>query len=1137
MTFDHVANNGEPLDFNTIPAIFSGIRAAKTLNIKDKILYYGNIKEGFLDVDIDTVLDTMTLTPIFRDMRSDELNYSFIVGPTGTPPITHQNPSTATTVKLQHNDVGGDESYDIVSDYVNYKGTQVEHLYQGYFRGETYRFGIVFFDKIGFPSFVYHLADVTFPEQYEDTYAYSRIKPDGTIVNGVPVAFAEKAWTTNNYGDYTSNPVVDGENSGAGTYSYLRIMGVEFSGIDISTIKTSISGFQIVRCKRDATILCQGLIMPCARQNDITRPLPSATQGWNDFFVPLGPASDVGDIELVGLNMLNDTQSTTNSGVTSRFLLRPNISVYYSPDTMFDPSRIPVLQTADEVALVGGCWTETNWPVGAPATSDYSQEFIQANHLVQKLYYSKNEYHLTSGSPWPQYGSTTTPTEILNVGLGGDVPDYTTGLDLNNSIEFEDQDFAGFDNGYELKGWGKETLFFTHPNFSGGSGLGNIAPLYYNSEPPASAINSPYSGYFIANYKRPNASPYGGQTLSALETNIFEATGHFQPVNNATFAAPTADVYDGVEVWGGDCYLDYFGFLRIYGRNWYEDSPPAGQGYAVDTAYGHVFPFESILNHALRQAPSEQNPIYTDVGSRSVNELYNPGATAWPDGLFYNDIVELLEEFNLNEVLLYDERLQFYNPKPLRFQENTHFPVRWRYSQQKFYGDIIDYWRVFQVNDFDDLDGQYGQITSSLFLFDNIYSWQESAFGRLRASDRALIESATAGTLTTGVGGKLDGIDYISMVSGNQHQWSLFGSGKAAYWVNVDLRKICRFAQDGYVELSDVRGLHQFAEVELPYYENSDNPVYTTGISGTFDHKNKDAKWSFVRDRKKTFTAATIVSQYSGISGEIISDDDELTHIIYTGTGITPDRLIIPVGDTSTFGNNKLMNFYIYIDNASVNDLPVYKGTTSATSWFTAVQGRYYKIWRNHLTDDFSYTDLGATEPRYKRYDTLTYSEVTDRFEMFSSYYANFYTNIKDLIISWNKDTSGQSRRFFAHDIGKFGVYYNSNSYSLLDVISSENSVITKTYDNLYVNSTRTLVDNLVKLLMYCDEQFYEMLFTGDTRPSYLENKYRMPLRGQTQEDRMRGKHLRMLFEISNNVNREVRISNLEVLNRPSPRI
>ena len=122
------------------------------------------------------------------------------------------------------------------------------------------------------------------------------------------------------------------------------------------------------------------------------------------------------------------------------------------------------------------------------------------------------------------------------------------------------------------------------------------------------------------------------------------------------------------------------------------------------------------------------------------------------------------EEFNFNSVLLREELIQFYTPKPLNFGDNTRFPVRWRYSVNKVYGDPVDTWRTFQVNDFHDINGEYGEITSSLYIFNQIYSWQLSAFGRLRASDRALIESANAGTLTTGIGDKLDGIDYVSEI-------------------------------------------------------------------------------------------------------------------------------------------------------------------------------------------------------------------------------------------------------------------------------------------------------------------------------------------------------------------------------------
>lgn len=1136
MTFDHVSNTGEPLDTDTIPAIFAGIRKAKTLNIKEKILYYGNIVEGFFDVDADVVLADMDLTPVFRDMRSDTKNYTV-----SSPPLTHQNIVTGTTTKQLHDDTGGDEVFQIVGDYINYKGTQVEHLYQGYFRGETYRFGIVFFDKLGFPSFVYHLADVTFPEQYQDDYAFSRIASDGTIVTGTSVPFAEKAWPTNNYGDYTSPEVLDGDDSGSGDSSYLRIMGVEFFGINIDSITAEISGFQIVRCKRDKTILSQGIIMPCGREIDNTVPFPAANQAWYDFFlgsIPQ-PTSDIGDIELQGLIMIQPaTQATTNSGLTERFMLRPNISAWYSPDVMFSPARLPVLQSQDVLKLAGGCWTETDTTISGLETTDYNQWFTQTDNCIQKLYYSKNDFHFTCDEPFPQYGDTTSPTELLQTGLGGQIPDYAPGLDLHNEMAFEDQNEAGFSvdagDGYDLKSWGKpESLFFIHPDFN--NGTFKPSPIYNNSELPLSGTDAPYSGYFIANYKRPNANPYGGQTLSALEQNIFISTGHFQPVNNPDFTAPAGNIYDGVEVWGGDCYLDFFGFLRGYTEVW---AAPGSQNDKTGAAYGHVFPFESDINHALREAASSQNPMYTDVGSRSTEEIAVAGSTSFPNGLFYvSDDVKLFEEFNYSAALLYEEGVQFYNPKPLRFQQNDKFPVRWRYTQVKIYGELVDTWRIFQVNDFDDLEGQYGEITSSLYLFDQIYSWQRGAFGRLRASDRALIESANAGSLTTGIGDKLDGIDYISTERGNQHQWSLFSSGKAGYWIDVDKRKVCRFAQDGQVDLSDVHGLHQFAEEEFKHFEEMDNPVFNGGISGVFDFENHDAKWSFVRNRVyEEIVRAILVSQYSAVSNEIMVNDDDLVHIEYIGDGIT-DQIKIPVNESTSTGVNNLLNFYLYVDPSSPENMPVYQVAGSTASLLVgALIGSYYRIYRNHINDTWSF-ELLTGAPNYKQYKNMTFSEVDNAFMPFGSYAAGFYTNIKKFVLAYDQTDSSVERQFHALNSGKIAQYFGQDSYTLLDAICSENAAYEKVFDNLYLNCNKQAYDNLIKTMMYTDSQFYEIDMATDTRKAYKEDKMRFPLRTTIQTDRMHGKHIRTLLVFSNTLNRIPRVTNLEYLHRMSPKV
>jgi hypothetical protein len=1165
MTFDHVTNDGEPLQLEEIPAFFQGIRKAKTLNIKDATLYYGNIVEGGFDVDPELLLQNVSVQAYFRDMRSDEKNMTTYESTAGAPPISHGNYTSGTTTKRLHNAIGGDEVYQIGTDYLNYKGTQVSHLYKGYFRGETYRFGIVFFDKLGFQSFVYHLADVVMPHQSELTYSASRIKTDNTIAVVPTVPLAERAWTTNNYGDYTSPPVLDGEDTSLGTYSHLRILGLKFSGIDVSPIVNQISGFMIVRVERDKTILAQGLLYPCVKEDDITRPLPYPVQQWANFnpanpdpgdsIAYYGAGWTVSDVELINANMMAGNDQGTSHNTTRNYIVRPNISAFYSPNVFFG-AGIDSLNTQDQLKLVGGCYADDNPNLVGNEAADVNQYFTYALadddglDVIQKMYYSKNDYHVSASEPYPDYLDAANPVESFSVGLGGSVPDYAPGLDLENSIQFEGGQKMGFHDDYlggpwQNRAWGMGgVIFYRHTDFGPNVNGVNNSPYYVSNYPGI----SPYNGVFICNYTRPNAGVYGGQSLSALERNIFFSTGHFQPVNNTTFTTPGSLVFDEVEVWGGDCILDYFGFLRAYGRynpdNDWDDRVGTGglnswSGAGTPDYYslGVIFPLESELHHPLRNAPSDDNPIYPSVGARPHSEYDTSNSTNWPNGLFVGKSGEaadnLREEFNINEVLLFEEDLMFYVPKPIRFKDNFRFPTRWRYTLPKFYGDTVDTWRVFQVNDFDDLNGRYGAITSSEYLFDQIYSFQEGAFGRLRASDRALVESANQGSLTTGVGGQLDGIDYINTTIGNQHQWSLFSSGKALYWVDVDRRKICRFAQDGFVPLSDQRQLHQWIEIEAPFYEDLDNPAYTVGIAGHFDFENQEAIFSFVRDRRLFIdnNSPSIVSERGIDYEDLIIDNNDLVETVGVNLG---NSIVVPEGHGGAYGINLLKVFYVCHSNDSFGPLLVQTVDTQGTvSLLTSVaNGACIRLYRNSINDPWSFETILLDDVSYKRYNTLKFNEIINAFSGFHSYQPNIMMNIKSNLLSHSNDRLNE---IWVHNRYVVGSNYGVLTESLLGFVSNDNPVITKAFDNIKVNANQAIRDTFVNVLMFTELQYQDLIAQGDNRIEYKEDFLRYPLRTYNQVDRMRGKHIELLMQFSNINAKSVRISNTMVDYRPSP--
>ena len=102
----------------------------------------------------------------------------------------------------------------------NFKSPYITSVLKGYASGETYRFGIVLFDKANTPSFVNWIGDIKIP-------------------NILP---------------------------GAG--SRLNTCGISFS-VDITSIKDQINGFSIVRVERkptDRTVLGSGMITPLIKE-------------------------------------------------------------------------------------------------------------------------------------------------------------------------------------------------------------------------------------------------------------------------------------------------------------------------------------------------------------------------------------------------------------------------------------------------------------------------------------------------------------------------------------------------------------------------------------------------------------------------------------------------------------------------------------------------------------------------------------------------------------------------------------------------------------------------------------------------------------------------------------------------------
>jgi hypothetical protein len=431
------------------------------------------------------------------------------------------------------------------------------------------------------------------------------------------------------------------------------------------------------------------------------------------------------------------------------------------------------------------------------------------------------------------------------------------------------------------------------------------------------------------------------------------------------------------------------------------------------------------------------------------------------------------------------------------------------------------------------MNGSYGEITSSSYLFNQIYSFQELAFGRLRASDRAFIESST-GALTTGVGGKLDGIDYISTKYGNQHQFSMTNSGKAIYWIDVDKRKAVRFAGDGRASLSDMRGLHDFFKNELGNYYNQDSPAGGFGISVGYDFRNNHVFWTFVRDYYKTLTNPQIIVDRPS-SDEGFYDNNETIFINWQGA-VGANGLLFQEGESLSNGINKNVIHYIAVSPNS-NDFEVLTGNTSFSSIGTVSAGEYWEVYRDKFGDAWQMRQVTLADVTPAK-TTICYNEDLDEFTGFFPFRPTYYISHKDTIITHDKDFTGIGNNMYIHEFNPIKAqYYGQNYKSYISVSNKADEFVAKIFDSIRVNFNEQGNEDITRYIFRTEKQVNYYDIQADTRRRYVEDSLRMPTRRFDQGDRMRGKWINYIFEFKNNDTTPVKLFNLITNYRISNRI
>jgi len=196
-------------------------------------------------------------------------------------------------------------------------------------------------------------------------------------------------------------------------------------------------------------------------------------------------------------------------------------------------------------------------------------------------------------------------------------------------------------------------------------------------------------------------TPYNGWTKGSIEKTRYIPCGNFHEVPIAPNDTPGEWQGHLSQVFGGDTFVNLYSHQKT--------SAPYMKKSMVRFK---VFPVESYVNTDMRSGLNLNNGD-TVVG-KDMNTA--PFSNDW----LYNSVYS--QENTIKSALMVDEDESC---------DNLDLPYEIAYSNTKILGQKSDAFRVFPINQFHDMEGQYGEINRIVNFKNEIYVLQDSAFSKL----------------------------------------------------------------------------------------------------------------------------------------------------------------------------------------------------------------------------------------------------------------------------------------------------------------------------------------------------------------------------------------------------------------------
>jgi len=852
------------------------------------------------------------------------------------------------------------------SGYPDNTSPFISGLLKGYKRGETYRFGIIFYTLKGEATYVEYIGDIKFPDISEKDSSNNESKSPY-----FPISITGKE-----YDAALSDSLTVGIN-----------LGIKFS-IDFSTcadLLKNITGFQIVRCPRtnvDKRRLSSGILQSYWWNTIVSSASPSNKYEFrvnnSENVVHLSPyfqdATNKLDHRTLRYFMDEQDPNTLASiylhNTTTDHAIRSQHLAFYSPELTYDYTGIKDIGgelSNNPCLLLTGVYNTTintaaNFKSINNATNDLSSNmqidefFIKLRSVEPVTFNSIENIKKAKGISYfnmkDSRGITAENTSTF-LGLARNTPSTYSKMNgpsyarsfymfsphgtSNRSLNDPGIEPGGADDIPSIISRGGTNITALVDLFNTDPLTGN--PVSYSSptdyfilkgQTTYSASTDPEKQQIqpflktgtssanpldmiksipIADLTIPRVEVYGGTSKSALTNNTFIMAS---PNIQTTFGTNTYSP----EVFGGDIFIN---MMQLQERqvelnaSYYEGGSTI---YKRSDSTNILFAVESVINLDLDHGSTISRGVTKDVlgedaakyrqeDSNSTSTYGVPlvGETAFT--MFaYNEVYSRMNK----------EVLFFIKPENLNTLSLVN-DVRSYLSAIKVNNETIDSWTKFGINDYYDVD-DHGPINKIINYKDNVYFMQDQGTG-VYAINREAVTTTDDGVPTElGTAKGWGKHQYYSKEVGCIHQWAVVATNSAIYFFDAIHRKIYKIgagkaAAAGLqtTPLSELKGMHSYLQELGPGVftrkeDNGDNPILNNGAHIGLDEINDEVIFTFLSSSPRY----TPNDQFNSIVF------DEIAQQFSTRLSVTP-KIWINNGDNLITSNISASTTDMYTHN------------------------------------------------------------------------------------------------------------------------------------------------------------------------------------------------------------------------------